>query len=105
MNDLFQGLHLRKSLLLLALLTLIKDFILERNRNDTDIEPDDNIIDFEFVKWIAKLAFCNTNMNAFWKITHLRSFLVSLLLKNGFRNLRSEDLDELNVDQMQRTTK
>lgn len=119
MNHLFQHLHLRNGLLLLSVLTLIKDFILRKNRDDeiasrlnTCSEQDspvrdELIVDFEFIKWIAKLAFSNTNMNAFWKITHLRSFLVSLLMRQGFQNLKREDLnaDVVCMDQQKKTNK
>lgn len=109
MSQVFQQIQLKNNLLLLSVLTLIKDYIVQRNKDDAADESkseeenkhesdDEFLMDYEFINWIAKLALSNTNMNAYWKITHLRSYLVSLLLREGFENLKTNDLDEMNED-------
>ena len=87
------------------MLTLIKDFIVKKNIDlaEEDKDEDDDyseefLVDFEFINWIAKLAFSNTNMNAYWKISHLRCYLVALLLREGFDNLKTPDMDEINME-------
>ena len=93
-NSVFQQLQLRNNLLLLSVITMIKDFMLKKNKDDECEISDELLIDSEFVNWIAKLAFSNTNMNAHWKISHLRTYLVSLLLREGFMNLSKGNIDE-----------
>ena len=111
-NQIFQQLQLKNNLLLLSVLTLIKDFIVKKNREDeaaaceqTDDSNEDSLVDYEFVNWIAKLAFSNTNMNAYWKISHLRCYLVSLLLREGFENLKTADTAEINQENLKKTTR
>jgi hypothetical protein len=98
----FQQLHLKNNLLLCSVLTLIKDFFLKQNNEQDHFETfnkkldDELFVDLEFISWISKLAFSNTNMNAFWKLSHLRCYLVSLLLREGFENLKESNLDDKN---------
>ncbi len=115
MNHIFQQLQLKNNLLLLSVLTLIKEFILKKNCDDLKDTPRDNedktspaededcsgdevLFDYEFINWIAKLAFSNTNMNAYWKVSHLRIYLVALLLREGFSNLKIPDVDGINIE-------
>ena len=102
----------------MSVLTLIKEFILKKNKeeelfansaygddlnDDEDSINDELLVDFEFINWIAKLAFSNTNMNAYWKIEHLRTYLVSLLLREGFDNVKTPDSDEIILDTPKKT--
>ncbi len=114
MNQIFQQLQLGNNLLLLSVLTLIKEFILKKNSDDlketkeslqkttdsTEEEEysDEVLLDYEFINLIAKLAFSNTNMNAYWKISHLRIYLVGLLLREGFENLKIPDIEGINTE-------
>jgi hypothetical protein len=69
---------------------------LSEDESDSDTTVgDESLLDFEMLNWIAKLSFSNTNMNAYWKVSHLRCYLVSLLLREGFNEIHSES-DELN---------
>ena len=111
-NQIFQQLQLKNNLLLLSVLTLIKDFIVKKNKDDetvvgeqADDSSEDLLVDYEFVNWVAKLAFSNTNMNAYWKISHLRCYLVSLLLREGFENLKTVDTVETNHENLKKTTR
>ena len=149
-NQIFQQcLPLKSHLLILAIITFVKDYILQKTLKENDLDDDDciedhlkqqqqkqqqkenldsdsetesihessriqtlsedesdsdqtssgggdeSLFDFEVINWIAKLSFSNTNMNAYWKVSHLRCYLVSLLLREGFNEIHSES-DELN---------
>ena len=117
-NRVFQQLPLTSNLLILCIVTLIKDYIYKKSSEeivpllseneeqaaDVDMEAlnsdldenDAKIIDYDLLNLISKLAFLNSNMNANWKVNHLRHFLTILLVTEGFNNLKpSADLDEM----------
>jgi hypothetical protein len=119
-NRVFQQLPLGSNLLILCIVTLIKDYVFKRSNEETlplkltlsdETENSDEdklsenslaetnenkIIDYELLNLISKLAFLNSNMNANWKVNHLRHFLTILLVTEGFNNIRpSVELEEM----------
>jgi hypothetical protein len=110
-NKVFQRLPLNSNLLVLCIVTLIKDYVqnksdelsktspLESSESDLMRENEIGLIDYELLNLISRLAFLNSNMNANWKVEHLRYFLTFLLVTEGFNNLKgSQESDEPNVE-------
>ena len=93
----FQNVSLRDNLLVLSATTMMKEYVMRLSADDLIAESERTVesflIDPVTLKWIAKIAFLNTNMNAYWRVVHLREFLVSLLKREGFSSIQSEEAD------------
>ncbi len=127
-NQIFQQhLPLKNNLLILSIITFIKDYILRKTlseQDSTETKLKDNLdsdsesesqnisanktntddefyeLDIDLLNWIAKLSFSNTNINAYWNVSHLRCFLVNLLLREGFGEIHNE----IEIDLIKKTT-
>jgi hypothetical protein len=96
-NRLLQQLTIKQCLFIMSTINLVKSHFLkleklcdEQELNESSISS----IDSHFFTFISKFALLNTNMNAYWKLSHLKYFLLNLLLKGGFGNFNELD-DEL----------
>lgn len=93
-NRMFRQLSFSNNLLLFSVIALIKDHFSKKNDHSDKVE-NENVeenekleINFEALGLVSKLAFLNTNMNSNWKIDHLRNFFASLLIFEGFYNIK-----------------